>query len=275
MNISYYQDDNTGSVVRFNGVSDFEIYRHENKHWELLPPENSYMREVFIGQSNNCLTPITQEAAAEIINRDAEQHRRLLRKKKLIESFEQTQRRIAHDAKIAAATEQAIQNTVLYENWSVSHTPKSEHQKNSVISIEVVEDTTFSAAQKLKAEYEKVTVLNFASPVNPGGGVTIGAMAQEECLCRSSNLYPCLTKPELFKPYYQFHRNQGDCYYSDKIIYSKDVLVFQSDDDIPQHMNQSSWFQVDVITCAAPNMRGISYINYLKVLLIYYLMRPY
>ena len=66
-NISYYQDDDTGAVIRFSGVRDFEIYRANEKRWELLPPDNSYMREVFIGQGNNCLTVITKEAAEKII----------------------------------------------------------------------------------------------------------------------------------------------------------------------------------------------------------------
>ena len=34
-----------------------------------------------------------------------------------------------------------------------------------------------------------VCVHNFASASNPGGGVTRGANAQEECLCRCSSLF--------------------------------------------------------------------------------------
>lgn len=42
-----------------------------------------------------------------------------------------------------------------------------------------------------------VCVHNFASASNPGGGVTRGANAQEECLCRCSSLFFCLNVPEM------------------------------------------------------------------------------
>ncbi len=49
---------------------------------------------------------------------------------------------------------------------------------------------SFSAALSIKERKpdERVLVLNFANPVNPGGGVRRGARAQEEDLCRKSSL---------------------------------------------------------------------------------------
>ena len=67
MKIRYFQDDDTGAVVRLKN-HNIEIYRANEERWEILPPDNSYMREIFIGQGNNCLTSISKEIAERIIN---------------------------------------------------------------------------------------------------------------------------------------------------------------------------------------------------------------
>ena len=104
-------------------------------------------------------------------------------------------------------------------------------------------------------------MLNFANPENPGGGVQNGAMAQEECLCRSSNLYPCLCDKSVFNEFYLYHRNLRSFFYSDRLIYTKGVTVFKDDSDVPQLMPENEWFQVDVITCSAPYIARRKYTN--------------
>lgn len=126
--------------------------------------------------------------------------------------------------------------------------------------IIVEANTTFSAAKRY-SKLGRIAVLNFANPETPGGGVKNGAMAQEECLCRSSNLYPCLAADSVFEDYYLYHRKLGDHFYSDRLIYTKDVTVFKDDNVVPQIMPKNEWFNVDVITCAAPYLGMRKYTN--------------
>ena len=123
-------------------------------------------------------------------------------------------------------------------------------KKVSAPVIAVRADTIFHCAQTLLTPGKRTAVLNFANAYSPGGGVLQGAMAQEECLCRSINLYEGLTIPYLMQHYYQWNeKNTGDMG-TDRLVYSPDVTVFMSDHIYPEKLDD--WFSVDVITCAAP-----------------------
>lgn len=124
-------------------------------------------------------------------------------------------------------------------------------------SIYVSDRRSFAAAQRLLKIYpgERIAVLNFASTTSPGGGVTYGARTQEESLCRCSTLYPSLDSASLWNRYYGFHRKQNDFRYTDACVYIPDVTVIKTDTNIPARMNPKDWFRVDVLTCAAPNLR--------------------
>ena len=88
-----------------------------------------------------------------------------------------------------------------------------------------------------------------------------GAMAQEECLCRSSNLYPCLASKGVFGDYYGYHWSKRNYEFSDRVIYTPGVTVFKTDDPCPELMPEQDWFEVDVITCAAPYQMKGCYVN--------------
>jgi uncharacterized protein (TIGR02452 family) len=175
-----------------------------------------------------------------------------------IEVFKDTQRKCREDPDLKRATVKMQAETLLYLKEFDAVDPR---EKSREPDIEICEDTTFHCAKRLineagadpsKERKVKTAVLNFANAYHPGGGVTNGAMAQEECLCRSSNLYSALTLPYLIRNYYKWNsRNTGDMG-TDAVIWSPGVTVFKTDDPVPAEMEREEWFQVDVLTCAAP-----------------------
>lgn len=128
---------------------------------------------------------------------------------------------------------------------------KNRYEKSAVINVS--KKRTFEAAMEHNGK--KVAVLNFASASNPGGGVVNGSLAQEECLCRCSTLYYNLTEDFMWKNFYQPHRRERNPIHNDDLIYTPDVVVFKSDTAYPQLLPEASWKKVNVITCAAPNLR--------------------
>ncbi len=121
--------------------------------------------------------------------------------------------------------------------------------------IIVSKKRSFEAAKAYCNGLQKVCVLNFASSTNPGGGVSTGAGAQEECLCRISTLYFCLDTDVLWKKFYKPHRELHSPIHNDDILYTPNITVFKTDTAVPKLTSENEWYTVDVITCAAPNLR--------------------
>ena len=124
--------------------------------------------------------------------------------------------------------------------------------------IKVTNRDTFTAAKEYANIINNtnegfVGVLNFASSTNPGGGVTKGSTAQEECLCRCSNLYLTLYQEKCIREYYNVNKKYMSNLGSDAIIYSRNVYVFK--DKNYNMLPVKDRFYVDVLTCAAPNLR--------------------
>jgi uncharacterized protein (TIGR02452 family) len=170
------------------------------------------------------------------------------RRQQLASVFEDTMERIKQSLDFTNATNFSIHNQQFIPESaiiSISDVPKADKPANIIVS----RLRSFEAA----AQYigKRTAVLNFASATNPGGGVEKGASAQEECLCRVSTLYPCLADQKMRASFYTPHRKNGNALHNDDIIYTPNVLVIKDDD----HNLLSEPFSVDIISCAAPNLR--------------------
>ena len=151
--------------------------------------------------------------------------------------------------------ENSVKNQKLILEKDVISLSDSQLQKYSTeFETKVSHNRTFQAAKPYALKGKKVCVLNFASSRNPGGGVVKGATAQEEALCRISTLYAALTAKENIDGFYTPHQRL-DALYNDDIIYTPGVTVFKTDTSNPVMEHFNSWYDVNVITCAAPNLR--------------------
>lgn len=123
-------------------------------------------------------------------------------------------------------------------------------------SVSLIDATTTMAA--MQYQNYNVCVLNFACSVEPGGGVLLGSVAQEESICRRSTLFPCLCSPEMYTQFYYPHIKSGAFVGTDDCIYTPNVIVFQSEDFYPRLLKKEKWFKMSVITCSAPALNHTS-----------------
>ena len=61
------------------------------------------------------------------------------------------------------------------------------------------------------------------------------------------------------KQFYASHKaerkNPMHILHNDDVIYTPGVIVFKSDVEFPEMLNENEWYSVDMITCAAPRLR--------------------
>lgn len=167
--------------------------------------------------------------------------------------FRDTEQRYTSDPTLMQAVRQSTNNQVFIaesEDITVSSAYKTETAK-----VIVSGKRSLEAAEIYAKQGKKVCVLNFASATNPGGGVVNGSSAQEECICRCTTLYPCLNTDTMWSAFYKPHRKAVNPLYNNDCIYTPDVCVFKSDTNFPEALPKDEWWNVNIITCAAPNLR--------------------
>lgn len=177
-----------------------------------------------------------------------------------VEIFEDTMRLCRDDSEVRASLLKSLSGQeLIYESDELADAlrvgGKADARRTKIV---VSRKRTLEAAGDYSGK--RVCVHNFASATNPGGGVTKGSNAQEECLCRCSTLYPCLNDHRIKTGFHDMHRSMlrngsMDALYNGDCIYTPDVLVMKTDEALPRLMPRERWYTVDVITCAAPNLR--------------------
>ena len=175
------------------------------------------------------------------------------RRTKNAEIFRDTERRYASDPTLIQAVRKSIEAQVFIAEKDSVDIPVP--HKSTDAKVIVSGKRSLEAAECYARQIKKVCVLNFASATNPGGGVVNGSSAQEECLCRCTTLYPCLKEESLWRDFYAPHRKAANPLYNNDCIYTPDVCVFKSDINFPELLSRDRWWRVNILTCAAPNLR--------------------
>ena len=168
--------------------------------------------------------------------------------------FQDTQAWIKSDPDLSASIPIAKKKTELFYEDDY---PQFDDSNIKDTDISVSTDRSYQAAMRLYKEYPdaKIAVMNFANAFQAGGGVIDGASAQEECLCRTSTLYPLLYRRSLRDTFYKHHNDKKTPKASDSLLYTQGVIICKTDEDLPKRMPKEDWVTVDVITIAAPDLR--------------------
>lgn len=177
-----------------------------------------------------------------------------------IEVFEDTLNWINADKYLSDSVVKAKKNTQVF--WEDDY-PIFDQRISYDTEITVSKSRSFKAAMMLNKQMpgNKIAVMNFANAFRAGGGVTNGSSAQEECLCRTSTLYPLLYRRSLRDSFYKHHHDLNTPKASDALIYTEGVVICKTDEDLPKRMPKEDWVSVDVITVAAPDLRTTSNIH--------------
>jgi uncharacterized protein (TIGR02452 family) len=152
-----------------------------------------------------------------------------MQQNRLVEVFDETLR---------ASDELPFPESLRFNYSQLDRSPAGSRGEGT-ITVENVD--CIEAARTLSEDYS-VCLLNMASDHNPGGGVKNGRKAQEEELCRRSNLYVTLKHMK-----YPLDEFEG--------IYSVNVTFFRQGES-GRYKKYKKNFKCDVVSVAAYRMHG-------------------
>jgi len=137
----------------------------------------------------------------------------------------------------------SIQETESFDPTIQFYYKKNEPKQGKIY---VIAEKSVDCAIRLRYKYpnHRIALLNFANPYQPGGGFLGGAIAQEECICRATALYPSICRRNEF---FDYNINVSDSYGSDYLIFSPNVPIFKNDSYEPLECP----LEVSMITSAA------------------------
>ena len=160
-----------------------------------------------------------------------------------VQSFKNTRDLYMNDKTLIKSIKETKKNTKLYlEGFEAKN---KEYKYDTKIVFERL--TSLDATRKYANQ--KVALLNFASGTHPGGGVLTGSNAQEESICRASTLYKCLNDEtgNIYEFFYGYHKTLGNIY-SDRIIYSPNILVFKDSNKENTLLDKNDWYKINIIS---------------------------
>lgn len=177
-----------------------------------------------------------------------------------MEIFEGTRSLCQRNERLKGSVEKSSREQTIY--WEGEKIDLGNPRFSSTLNLMVSKEKTVEAARKYAKADKKVCILNFASSVSPGGGVVNGSQAQEESICRVSTLYFALSDKNTAGKFYDkhwelIHQGQFNRRNTDDIIYTPGVTVVRDDSNDEVMLPEKKWYQIDVITCAAPDIRSV------------------
>ncbi len=151
---------------------------------------------------------------------------------------------------IVRDTEPLLYSRFYVHEFNVNDIPA--HDEPTI--VEVVNDDSIYAGQRLKDEGYNPIVLNFANQSHAGGGVESGCRAQEEDLCRRSTLFRSLIQFTPVAARYGVKRSRYQYPMGDEFggIYSPWVKVFR-DGASGDYAFLDNYFHLAFVSVAAIN----------------------